>query len=191
LYAFGKYNAICYSPFAIEEYGMNPEEIDKPPMAVMIALNIDPTAFDIEGSKEYLAKVYGLMENIKPLYFKYRGTKSLKSFMKISEIDYGTFFEFNNYDFQIGYAPKQSKKPLAAGMIYQVGENSFYIIGMMCNINILPKLGENKKVDILKLEEGEFENGKWISKRALNGDEKISLHFKDKLGCYYIELYKY
>ena len=191
LYAFGKYNAIGYSPFAIEEYGMKPEEIDKPPMAVMVALNIDPTAFDIEGSKEYLARVYKLMEEIKPLYFKYRGTPNLKSFMKTSEIDYGSFLEFENYDFQIGYAPKQPRKPLAAGMIYQVSENSFYIIGMMCNINVLPKLGENKKVDILKFEEGEFENGEWKSCRVLNGDEKMAMHLNDKPSCYYIELYKY
>lgn len=191
LYAFGKYNAICYSPFAIEEFGMRPEEIQKPPMEVMIALNIDPSAFDIEGSKEYLSSVYGLMDNIKPLYFKYRGTNHLKSFVKTSEIDYGSFFQFEKYDFQIGYSPKQSHKPLAAGMIYEVGENSFYIIGMMSNIKILPKFGENKKVDILKFEEGTFEKGQWFSSRILNGDEKMSLHLNDKLTCYYVELYKY
>jgi hypothetical protein len=52
-------------------------------------------------------------------------------------------------------------------------------------------LGENKKVDILKFEEGEFENGVWKRCRVLNGDEKMALHLKDKPSCYYIELYKY
>ncbi|AJG98225.1 hypothetical protein LF65_01620 [Clostridium beijerinckii] len=41
----------------------------------------------------------------------------LKSFVKTSEIDYGTFFKFENYDFQIGYAPKQPKKPLAKSVV--------------------------------------------------------------------------
>lgn len=191
LYAFGKYNAIGYSPFAIEEFGMKPEEIHKPPMAVMIALNIDPTAFDIEGSKEYLSSVYGLMQDIKPLYFKYRGTPHLKSFLKTCETDFGAFLQFEKYDFKIGYAPRQPYKPLAAGMIYEVDENSFYIIGMMNNIKISPKVGENKNVDILRLEEGTFENGEWVCNQILNGDEKMALNLGDKLACYYVELYKF
>ncbi len=191
LYAFGKYNTICYSPFAIEEFGLKPDEIIKPPMELLISLNIDPSAFDIEGSKEYLSSVYKLMEEIKPIYFRYRNTKHLKSYVKTSEIDYGTFLEFDRYNLQIAYNQKQPLKPLAAGMIYEVGENSFYIIGMMSNIKVFPKLGENKKVDILKLEEGVFENGKWIRRRILNGDEKMVLQLNDKLTCYYVEFYKY
>lgn len=191
LYAFGHYNAIGYSPFAIEELSMDPKEIDRPPMDVMIALNIDPTAFDIAESKGYLSSVYGLMENIKPLYFKYRCTPNLKCYIKQAETDYGALLNFENYDFQISYAPKQSCKPIASGMIYEVNENSFYIIGMMSKIKILPKPGEKKKIDILKLEEGEFKDGEWKAGRLLNGDEKISLHFKDQLSCFYLELYKY
>lgn len=191
LYAFGKYNAIGYSPFAIEELAMDPAEINKPPREVLLALNIDPSAFEIEGSKDYLSAVYGLMENIKPLYFKYRGTDHLKSYVKKSEMDYGELFQFKNYDFQVAYAPKQPNKPVAAGMIYEVGENCFYIIGMMSTIRIVSKLGENKKADILRLEDGEFELGKWKCSRVLNGDEKMTLSLTDKLRCLYLELYKY
>ena len=71
LYAFLAKNAICFSPFGIEEITLPPEMIDKPPMEVMIALNIDPSAFDITGSKDYLSAVYGLMKEIEPLYLKY------------------------------------------------------------------------------------------------------------------------
>lgn len=191
LYAFGKYNAIGYSPFAIEELAMDPAEINKPPREVLLALNIDPSAFEIEGSKDYLSAVYGLMENIKPLYFKYRGTDHLKSYVKKSEMDFGELFQFKNYDFQVAYAPKQPHKPVAAGMIYEVGENCFYIIGMMSTIRIVSKLGENKKADILRLEDGEFELGKWKCSRVLNGDEKMTLSLTDKLRCLYLELYKY
>ncbi|MCM8709900.1 DUF5597 domain-containing protein [Clostridium sp. SYSU_GA19001] len=191
LYAFGKYNAIGYSPFAVEELSMDPEDIDKPPMEVMIALNIDPSAFDIKGSKAYLSRVYELMENIKPLYFKYRGTSKLQSFVKKSEYDFGAFLHFQKYDMQIAYAPKQPYKPVAAGMIYEISENSFYIIGMMCSIKILPKPGENVKVEILKFEEGDFYKGEWKSRRRLNGDEKIALNLKDMPSCFYVEVYKF
>jgi hypothetical protein len=191
LYAFGKYNAIGYSPFAIEELAMDPALIHKPPMEVMLALNIDPSAFDIEGSKDYLSAVYGFLEQVKPYYFKYRGTPHLKSYVKKSETDFGELFRFEQYDFQIGYSPKQSCKPIASGMIFEVGENCFYLIGMMSSIKIAAKYGENRKVDILKLEEGEFENGSWKCSRVLNGDEKMMLQFGDRLGCYYLELYKF
>lgn len=191
LYAFGQYSAIGYSPFAIEELAMDPKDVSKPPMELMVALNIDPTAFDIEGSKAYISRVYGVMENIKPLYFKYRSTPHLVSYLKKSETDYGILVNFVNYDFQIAYAPKQPCKPVAAGMIYEVGENCFYIIGMMSTIKILPKPGENMNVDILKLEEGEFKDGEWKSGRLLNGDEKMALHIKDQIRCFFVELYKY
>ncbi len=191
LYAFAEYHAIGYSPFAIEEFGMNPKDIHKPPMEVMIALNIDPTAFDIEGSKEYLSSVYGIMENIKPLYFEHRCTSHLKSYLKKTETDYGILLNFESYNFQISFAPKQPCKPLAAGMIYEVGENCFYIIGMMSTIHMLPKPGDHKKVDILKLEEGEFRDGVWKPGRTLNGDEKMMLQIHDQLRCYYLELYRY
>jgi hypothetical protein len=191
LYAFGQYNAIGYSPFAIEELVMDPKDITKPPMEVMIALNIDPTAFDIGESKGYISRVYGLMENIKPLYFKYRCTPHLKCYLKNAETDYGVFLNFKNFDFHIAYAPKQPGKPLAAGMVYEVGENCFYIIGMMSTIKIFPKPGENMKADILKLEEGEFKDGEWKAGRLLNGDEKITLHINDQLSCFYVEVYKY
>ena len=191
LYAFGKYCALGYSPFAIEELALDPSAIQKPPMEVMLALNIDPSAFEIEGSKEYLASVYGLMEQIKPLYLRYRATPQLKSYVKQAETDYGAFLTFEHYDFQISYAPKKPCKPVAAGMIYEVGENRFYLIGMMSNVRIHPKYGENCKVDILRLEEGEFENGTWKCGRVLNGDEKMSLNLGDKLTCLSLELYKF
>lgn len=50
LYAVGAHNAICYSPFGIEELNMAPSLIDIPPREVLEALNIDPSAFDIAGA---------------------------------------------------------------------------------------------------------------------------------------------
>ncbi len=191
LYAFGHFNAIGYSPFAIEDLALDPDEIDKPPMEVMLALNIDPSAFETEGSKAYLAKIYGLMENIKPLYFQHRGTPHLKSYVKQADTDLGVFLTFEQYDLQISYSPRQPKKPLAAGMIFEVGDNSFFIIGMMSTIKIFPKPGENVKVEILRLEEGEFKAGEWKAGRTLNGDEKYILRCNDNLSCFFLELFKY
>lgn len=50
LYAVGGCNAICYSPFGIEDLMKGEENLVKPPHELMIQLNIDPSAFEIEGS---------------------------------------------------------------------------------------------------------------------------------------------
>ena len=60
LYAFGAKNALCFSPFGIEDLALDPSELDKPPMELMIALNIDPSAFDITGSRDCLSATYSV-----------------------------------------------------------------------------------------------------------------------------------
>lgn len=191
MYAFGKHNAVCYSPFGVEDLALPPEAVDKPPMEVMAALNIDPSAFEIEGSREYLSRTYGLIRQMKPLYLKYRGTEHLQSWCRKSETDYGTYFRFEKYDLAVSYAPRMTAKPLGAGMIYELAENRFLIVGMMCTLTFQAKAGENVKVSFLRLEEGEIENGEWKPGRILNGDEQMSLKLGDMPGCLYVELYKY
>ncbi len=191
LYAFMKRNAICYSPFGIEDLALSPEEIEKPPMEVMAALNIDPSAFDIAGSREYLGATYKLVEQMKPLYLKYRGTEHLQSYVKKADTDFGTWFQFEEYDLEVAYSPKMPEKPLAAGAVYELAANQFLIMGMMSTLTFAPKEGENLKVDYLRLEEGAIEKGEWKSGRILNGDEKMSLKLGDMPSCLYVELYKY
>ncbi|MBO5657777.1 MAG: DUF5597 domain-containing protein, partial [Agathobacter sp.] len=191
LYAFGKHHAICYSPFGIEEISLPPEAIDKPPMELMIALNIDPSAFDIAGSKDYLARSYELVENLKPLLIEYRGKKSLQSYVRHSETDYGTFLEFENYNVQVSYAPRMPQKPVAGGMIFELTPNKFLLVGTMASMTFMPKPGEKAVVDLIKMEEGNFVNGEWVPGRILNGDEKMMIRHKDMPSCLMVELYKY
>lgn len=191
LYAFGQHNAICYSPFGIEELNMDPALIDRPPMEVMIALNIDPSAFDIAGSNRVLAKTYDLVNQMKPLYLEYRGTPHMRSFIKHEETDFGTYFQFADYNLSIAYGPKISGKPIAGGIVYELAPNKFLIIGMQCSLTFQPKVGVNKKVDILNLEEGTLVNGQWQRGRILNGDEKISLRMEEMPGCLLVELFQY
>lgn len=191
LYAFGKHNAICYSPFGIEDLALPQEAIDRPPMEVMAALNIDPSAFEIRGSKEYLGRVYQLIDEMKPLYMKYRGSEHLKAYVRKSDTDFGTYFRFKNYDVSVAYAPKMPEKPLAAGMIYELSEDQFLIVGMRSTFTFRAKESDGKKVNYVKVQEGEIKNGEWLPGRILNGDEQMSLKCGDMAECLYVELYKY
>ena len=191
LYAFGKHQAICYSPFGIEEITLPPEAIDKPPMELMVALNIDPSAFDITGSKDYLARSYELIENLKPLLIEYRGKDALQSYVRHGETDFGTFFEFTNYNVQVAYSPRMPQKPVAGGMIFELTPDKFLLVGTMASLTFMPKVGENATVDLIKMEEGTILDGQFIPGRILNGDEKMMIRHGDMPGCIMVELYKY
>ena len=191
LYAFGAKNAICFSPSGIEELTLDPALVDKPPMEVMIALNIDPSAFEMENSADCLRAVYGLMKQLEPIYLKYRGTRHLTAFVRHSETDYGAFLRFGAYDLSVAYGPKVPATPLGAGIVVELSENRFLVLGMHCTLNFLPKPGENARVDILRLEEGTLEAGEWKPGRVLNGDEKMSLRLPDKPSLLMVELFEY
>lgn len=191
LYAFTKHNAICYSPFGIEEFGMPPESIQAPPMEVMRALNIDPTAFDIAGSKEYLAKTYEVIGNMIPLLMEYREKGKIYSYVKKDETDYGVFFNLSDYDLQVSYAPRMERTPVASGAVIELEPNKFLVVGMMSQLTFKAKPGERVKVEMLKYEEGSFSEGEWVPGRVLNGDEKMVVELGDMINCALLELYKY
>ncbi|PLS05416.1 DUF5597 domain-containing protein [Neobacillus cucumis] len=170
---------------------MNPEDIEKPPLDVMMALNIDPSAFEIEGSAAYLAQSYSIIENIKPIYYKYRGTSHLQSFVKNNEHDFGTLLHFDAYDILVSYTPKAPNKPISGGMIFELSENESVLIGTMIKVQFLSKPGKNTHVELLQFEEGEFVNGEWKAGRVLNGDEKMMIQLKDMPSAYRIQIYEY
>ncbi|WP_161979970.1 DUF5597 domain-containing protein [Streptococcus sp. S784/96/1] len=189
LYAFAQHNAICYSPFGIEEITLPPESVDMPPMAVMQALNIDPSAFDIKDSAKFLSKSYELVESLKP--FLLESSDKRHCFIKRHEHDYGKLISLQHYDALIAYAPRQDSKPIASGGIIELTENKFIVFGMMSTITFSPKSGENVQVDIIELSEGQFINKEWQKGRILNGDEKMRFTLPETPSCYLVELYKY
>lgn len=191
LHAFTKYHALCYSPFGIEDLGMEPEEVHKFAPEVMQALNINPLVFETEGGAEFLSKTYELVDQIKPLCLKYRGTEHMQSFVKKSDTDLGIYFHFEEYEFQVDYLPPISKKPVASGVIFELDKNKFILAGMMSTLKVRIKPGEKRKAGVLKLQEGIVQDGKWQMKKSLNGDEQMILDFGESPTCLYMELYKY
>ncbi len=63
-------------------------------------------------------------------------------------------------------------KPVSKAMVVQLGGNDFLLIGTLCHFTFKPT-GANagKAWQYLKVEEGNYENGKWKLLRIRNGDE--------------------
>ena len=191
LYAFGAKNAICFSPFGIEDLALDPSQLDKPPMELMIALNIDPSAFDITGSRDCLAATYDLISQLEPLLLRYRGTPRQQACVRHGEVDYSAFLRFTDYDLAVSYGPRMSAKPLGACLAFELTPSKFLLVGLNCSPAFHVKPGVNKKLDILRMEEGRVEKGEWVPDRVLNGDEKMNLRFGDMPGALMVELYQY
>lgn len=191
LYAFGAKNTICFSPFGIEDLNLDPDQLDKPPMEVMLALNIDPSAFDIRGSRECLSATYALLRELEPIYLQYRGGNHLQACVRHGETDYSAFLRFANYDLSVSYGPRQSGTPLGACLSVELDPNRFLLIGLNCGVKFSVKPGVKKQMDILCLEEGKLEKGNWVTEHLLNGDEKMSLRFGDMPKAVMVTLYRF
>lgn len=188
LYAVGGCHAIGIAPFGIEELKMPPEKIDKIPSHVLEALNIDITAFDVEGSDKYLSKSYEIINQIRPIYYQKRGTQNLQAFIRKNSEDLGVVLSFDKYDMQINYKRKERYQPESGGMVIQIGEDEFYIIGTSFNFQFLPKVGSYNTVNYVSVEEGQIKDGIWMSSRILNGDERMHLKLKDMPGILRVKL---
>lgn len=58
--------SVCWE--LIEDLALDLSQIDRPPMDVMITLNIDSSAFNITGSRGYLSETYRLLMSYSPIF---------------------------------------------------------------------------------------------------------------------------
>lgn len=169
IYAFGKYNALCFSPFGIEDF-MNEtqEELD---ISLLKKLKIDALAFTCISTGKYLSKTYELLDSMMELYLKYRGTDRIHAFIRKNEHDRGCILELTGCEVELEYTPRDIDKPGCSGMIIQDTDNSFWIMGCNTQILLRPQKGGKEYLTLLALEEGKFVKGIWQKERVLNGDE--------------------
>ena len=65
---------------------------------------------------------------------------------------------------------KDSIWPLAGGLIVAVAPDEFYVAGTGFVMTFAAKV-KNKKAGFISIDEGKFENEKWITGRRMNGDQ--------------------
>lgn len=191
-HAYGKYNALCMSVFGIEDLMTPPERrlgIFNP--AVLATLNINLEAWQINGTTDVLNEIFELLVNSQNIREKARKEGKVYSFARINEMEKGTVIETEKYSFQIVYNPVNKDKPKSAGMIIELSEDNFYIMGTSFKVVYLPKKGKDYNIGILDYEEGYFENNSWICERLLNGDEGVFIQFFDHPEVKRLELYTY
>lgn len=190
-YAIGKHDALCFAPFGIEDFLATADGSDTGiDFGLMMALNIDMSAFHLNGTGPYLAQSYELLGNMLGIINQYRGTGQMTGFLQYHNS--GCILPFTKYDLKLTYKRQEQGKPIAGGLVIEVSEDELILVGIGFSAEFLPKRGEAKKVGFVKIEEGSFVKDRWIMKRALNGDEAAyGISIGRNPSALYVEAYKY
>ena len=169
-YAFGQYDASCFSPFGIDG------------------------ATDAEN--EPLDETYAVLQKMSPVILQNQGKGTMKGIL-VDTVSRTQQFEMGDYLINAKLAGGKSTS-IAGGLIIQTGPAEFIVAGKALDIFFLPK-DSTARIGILAVDEGTFENGKWIAQRRLNGDETHASTWDgtgnklpaDKISIQKISLYRY
>lgn len=184
-YAFGGLDAMGFSPFAVEDFLR--DDIQVPDFALLASLNIAMSGFNCLDTAPYFKKSYDVLAGMLPVITELRGSDKMMGFIKQNPWDTGCIIPMDNFDLQLDYTAKEGRNPGSAGIIIKE-ENGFYISGCNVRFKVLPKKGSDSFVTMVRLQEGEFVDGKWISGRILNGDELSQCSLGDMAETKYVKI---
>jgi hypothetical protein len=149
--AIGHYQAIGFSPFFIESVALPAEEP--------------------------VGKSYELLEQLSPLILESQAKKKITGFLLDSgfqkqQMTIGNYRVTVSHEYTLGWSPESKYPgwPESGGLILQTDSNEFIIAGTGFVITFAA-LTEDQSVGILRADEGNFVNGRWIPGRRMNGDQ--------------------
>jgi hypothetical protein len=152
LYAFGRHDAIGFSPMGIERPA-------KP----------DP----------YLVSAYDVIAQLAPMISAHQGDGTMTAVL-IGADDKPQKVKVGDYTLEVSYIKPRVQPPMpqpqppfpnAAAIIIQTGPEEFYAAGTGVNVKFAANLPGPPNVGLATVEEGAFVNGQWIPGRPLAGDD--------------------
>jgi hypothetical protein len=142
LYAFGQFDAGCFSPFGIDDNRY------------------------AEGDP--LDQSYSVLRALAPVILDHQGTGTMKGIL-VDTLSPVQRVELGDYVIEARLAG--SPRPaVAGGLIIQTGPQEFIAAGRGLDIFFIPR-NDSVRIGINAVDEGTFDEGKWVGKRRLNGDE--------------------
>ncbi|MDN5286897.1 MAG: mannonate dehydratase [Mucilaginibacter sp.] len=176
-FAFGNYNCLSFSPFSIESTE-SPE-------------------------KEPITKAYWILKQITPLITKYQPSAAVKGCLfdknnsaQAQQFTLGNYLLKVTHEYKLGWSAgsKDSTWPETGVIIIAVAPDEYYVAGTGVVITF-EAIEERKKAGLLSVDEGSFQNGKWIEQRRMNGDQDHQgRHIRIPVNEYsiqHVKLYSY
>lgn len=131
-------------------------------------LGFSPFGIESEASNsDPLGESYHALAQLTPLILAHQSAGDIRGFVlggDISDVDY----TMGGYTLHV--TQDNSATP-GFGILIATGEDEFLGVGKGFRVTFQPRSGSGKLVGIDGIEEGVFENGKWLPGRRLNGDE--------------------
>lgn len=174
LYAIGAHDAIGFSPFSIED----------------------------NSPQDPLTAAYGILAQLSPLIFERQGMGQLEGFLldkehPTMETRMGGCIVKVSHDYTWAWSkgPKDSAPwPRAGGLAIMLDKDELLFAGSGIIVTFAPADGRDQ-AGILTIEEGTFNNNRWIRGRILNGDQSHQgRHLRIPYGSYEVQrvrLYTY
>ncbi len=150
-YAIGKHNAIGYSPFGIEQIFKRNED-------------------------EPVSKAYRILRGFAPLVLEAQEKGTVTSLLLNQDKNPSEDVVLGDYRIRAelfrGWGSSQSQQQMPGYcIIINSGPDEYTIFGSNVQISFTPVTAGPAIAAIAQLDEGRFENGKWIQGRRLNGDD--------------------
>ena len=155
LYAFGRHDAIGFSPMGIER----------------------PAAPDIE-----LTSSYDVIAQLAPLIVKHQGDGTMSAVLlgfkdppqKVQVGDYTLVVSYLKPRAHPGTPQQQPPFPNAAALFIATGPDEFYAAGNGVTVAFTPNTPGPPLAGLATVEEGSFVDGRWVAGRRLAGDDTSS-----------------
>ena len=170
-YSIGHYHAMCYSPFGFDDIG-------KPFTAVqgyLFGMDVSDPALKTSQDAEVYAQIAKSLVSMMPVIAPCYGTSKLQAVCAERKAPMN-FLDFGKLKVMVMFQnPLNPAATNGVALGVQTAEDEAYVLVYRGILAFLA--GDAKCLDILELEEGCFENGRWHRGRRLNGDEAATLMF--------------
>ncbi len=150
LYAFGRHDAIGVSPMGIDRYPQADND---------------------------LTDIYGLLTQLAPLMAEHQGNGTMSAVLLRSPSDPPQKIQLGNYTLEVAFLNPQKTLgeppppgPVAAILI-AAGPDEYYAAGSGVTISFSANTPGPPHVGLATVEEGTFQNGRWVAGRSMAGDD--------------------
>lgn len=173
VYAVGHYHAVCYAPFGFEEMG----EPFSGAQGYLFGVDVTDPALKTPQNVEEYAAFSRYLRGMLPLIAERYGTDDLQAvcFERKEE----NVLDFGLFGVQAAFEHPMLQRRDGVCLGIKAAPDECFLLACRCGLAFFSEDGARPNLDILELEEGRFENGKWRAFRRLNGDEAAFMKYDE------------
>jgi Domain of unknown function (DUF5597)/Beta-galactosidase len=170
LYAVGKHDAICFSPFGIDGFNLTSAPDDT-------TMGPDASPF---------AQCYGALSAMAPVILQHQGDGSMTAFLigpgALDESITQQVLTLGDYKFTIkpaaawrggpSVSPTTARSAVngTSGLLISIAPDEFYVLSTGINLSFAAT-SKPGHAALASIDEGTFVDGQWVRGRRINGDE--------------------